>query len=118
MEKYYLSSLDSYIFEEVRECIIRKKIVLNNGRQLLTATINPPVIIHNKDIGKISLINRYEDESLFPILEFPCFVNVLVDMKSHFDNIDWMKAKMSDFQFVAVCELYKSRENAEKYLCG
>ena len=118
MEKYYLSSLDSYIFEEVRECVIRKKIVLNNGRQLLTATISPPVIIQNKDIGKISLINRYEDESLFPILEFPCFVNVLVDMKSHFDNIDWRKAKASDFQFVAVCELYKSRESAEKYFGG
>lgn len=118
MEKYYLSSLDSYIFEEVRECIIRKKIVLNNGRQLLTTTINPPVIIQNKDIDKISLINRYEDESLFPILEFPCFVNVLVDMKSHFDNIDWEKAKMYDFQFVAVCELYKSRENAERYFGG
>ena len=116
MEKYYLSSLDSYLFEKVHECTFYKRITLSDNRQFIIGVITPSVIIQNKDIDKIGMINRYESESLSPILEFPCFVNVLIDPQREFENIDWSSVELSDFQFIAICELYQTKENAEKHI--
>ncbi len=116
MEKYYLSSLDSHLFEKVHECTICKEITLSDKRQLIIGTITPSVIIQNKDIDKIGMINRYESESLIPILEFPCFVNVLIDPQTGFENIDLHSVDLNDFQFIAICELYQTKENAQKHI--
>ena len=116
MEKYYLSSLDSSLFEKVHECVICKKITLSDKRQLIIGAITPSVIIQNKDVDKIGMINRYENERLIPILEFPCFVNVLIDPLRGFENVDWHSVDLSDFQFIAICELYQTEENAQKHI--
>ena len=116
MEKYYLSSLDSYLFEKVHECTFCREIILSDKRQLIIGAISPPVIVQNQDIEKVGLINRYENDSLIPIVEFPCFVNVLIDLQVGFENIDWHSVDLNDFQFIAVCELYQTRENAQKHI--
>jgi len=116
MEKYYLSSLDSHLFEEVRECKICERFILSDNRQLIIGIIKPSVIIQNKYFDKIAMINRYENESLIPILKFPCFVNVLIDPQMGFENIDWVTVNLNDFQFIAICELYQTKENAQKHI--
>ena len=116
MEKYYLSSLDSYLFENVHECAFCREIILSDKQQLIIGTINPPVVVQNKDIDTIGLISRYENESLIPIVKFPCFVNVLIDLHMGFENIDRHSVDLSGFQFIAVCELYQTRENAQNHI--
>lgn len=115
-KKYYLSSLDSYLFEKVYECTIRKEITLSDKHQFIIGTITPSINIQNKDINEIGMVNRYEGDGLIPILKFPCFVNVLIDPQWGFENIDWHSVDLRNFQFIAICELYQTRENAQKHI--
>ena len=117
-QKYFLSSLESTIFEPTRECSFLKKLHFGTGKECVLVEINPPVIGQqfgvSEDIQYVILANRHEGEHLFPISEFPCFVyiarSVIDDIFSRFE------IEKSDVVILAWGELYKTRSDADNHV--
>lgn len=117
-EVYYLSSLESVRFEPVRECRIIKRLEFDTGKQCALVKVTPSVVGQpwglTTDIENFVLANRHEDEELFPITEFPCFVHIARILTGAVDSSSVISA--SDLQTVAWGELYRTRSDAENHV--
>lgn len=117
-EVYFLSSLESTVFEATRKCSFLKKLHFDTGKECILAEIDPPVIGQQfgirEDINNVVLTNRHEGDTLSPIREFPCFVFIahLVDD----DLTDKKIVKKDDLQIMAWGELYRTRSDADNHI--
>jgi hypothetical protein len=119
-ETYYLSSMDSVQFELVRECAIIRRLAFHSGKECALVRLSPGVTQQNLDFFEESdtfvLSNRHEGMSLFPILEYPCFVFIcrinISNIKIH-DAID-----KSDVEVIGWGELYRTRVDAQRHTIG
>lgn len=117
-ETYYLSSLESQIFEPTRKCTFLKKLGFNTGKDCVIAEIDPPVIGQQfgsgDDITYVVLANRHEGDTLFPIKEYPCFVFIARPL---IENIFSSKIiSKYDLQIMAWGELYRSKSDADNHV--
>lgn len=114
MEKYYLSSMESYQLSFVRECMYDKKISFDTGKEAVIASIDNPVQwqdskgFHGSD--KIILTARHEGYGIFEISCFPTFVYVSVLKEKDYDFIE--EVKKEDLYVVGIGELYQTNEDA------
>lgn len=115
-KKYFLSSMESYILQDVREVEILRETKLENGRDALLAKIQPKLPNdHNWSDSTSSTVvfcHRHDGYSLTPIKEFPAFVHVCFikntdllanDLKSH------------ELEHFAWGELYRTEEDAKSH---
>lgn len=114
MTKFFLSSLESDRFEEVRECLVVKKMTFDTGKECAFVRLYPAVSGQPwglaEDIAYFILATRHEGSRLFPINEFPCFVHIARPLKDHMEDCEVIAAR--DAQVVAWGELYRTREDA------
>lgn len=111
---YYLSSLESYAFEEPRVCRYMQSLVFENGKKAALVQVDPPVIGqqfgYSRDLDRLILTPRHEVGSIFPIAKFPCFVFITV-LSDQNKDLERPIAK-SDLHILAWGELYKSTDDA------
>ncbi len=114
-QTYYLSSLESTLFEPVRKCTFLKEMSFDTGKECFVAEITPPVVGQNfgmpQDIEYVVLASRHEGRKLSSIGKFPCFVFIthpLSDEVLHKDQVT-----KEDFQILAWGELYRTRQDAQ-----
>ena len=114
MTSYYLSSLESVRFEEVRQCTFIRRMAFDTGKECVLVKLEPPVIGQPWGIAEnleyFVLANRHEGEHLFPVTEFPCFVHIARPLRDDVVYKDIVSA--SELQTVAWGELYRSRKDA------
>jgi len=115
---YYLSSLESVIFESTRRCRFIKKLKFDTGKECALVEIEPPVIGEQfgirDDIKYVVLANRHEGSLLFPINEFPCFVFITRPLLD--DIFDIEVITKDDLQIMAWGELYKTASDADNHV--
>ena len=117
-EIYFLSSLDSEIFESTRKCIFLKMIRFDTGKECVLAEIDPPVIGQHFDVGEdikyVFLSNRHEGGTLSTIQEFPCFVFIARPLAD--DVCERAIITKDDLQIMAWGELYRSKSDADDHV--
>ncbi len=118
MIKYYLSSLDSSIFDKVRECTFVKKMSFDTGKECALVKLKPGVDGRTWGYDEILeffvIANRHQGEQLFPVKKFPCFVYITRLLNEEVKNKYTISS--SELQIIAWGELYKSRENAKNHI--
>jgi hypothetical protein len=113
-EPLYLSSLESYRFEPVRECTFLRVIRFGTGKPCAIVRLNPGVA--GQDFGVAGemetfvLATRFEGASLAPIDEFPCFVFIGRPSDQWDASSDEITPAQVDV--IAWGELYRSAEDA------
>jgi len=114
---FYLSSLDSIKFADVRECVFIRKLQFDSGKECALVKLTPPVIGQDFNLGydveNFVLANRHEGDTLFPIKEFPCFVFVALPRVEDIESRSVISK--DDVEVVAWGEIYRSRSDAEKH---
>lgn len=117
MTTYFLTSLESSRFEDVRECVFIRKMTFDSGKEAALVKLTPAVDGQSwglaGDAEYFVLACRHEGEHLFPVSTFPCFVHIarlLNDNAQHQDCI-----KTADVQAVAWGELHRSYEDAVEH---
>lgn len=112
---FFLSSLDSKMFENTRKCTVLKKLTFDTGKECLLVEIAPGVINNqNKEISHLILAARHEGDSLFVIQRFPCFVHIcdlLIPEEQIADSIS-----KEDLQIIAWGELYRTEHDADNHI--
>lgn len=114
---YYLSSLESALFEPTRECHFIKILSFDTGKECALVKLNPPVVGQSfvaGDIEYVVLANRHEGNSLFPIREFPCFVFITRPLITNI--LDVQSIKKSDLEILAWGELYRTASDADNHV--
>jgi hypothetical protein len=118
MNRYYLSSLDSYVLETTRTCDFLRFMHFTTGKECVLAKVDPPIPGQQfgitEDIATVVLANRHEGDTLSNILEFPCFVHVARPLINNLDQKDFLTA--SDVENIAWGELYRTRHDAENHI--
>lgn len=113
---YFLSSLDSSRFEAVRECMLVKELFFDTGKHCALVNLNPPLRGQEfglaDDIENVVLAARFEDGTLFPINEFPCFVFIARPIRTGIAHCEAISK--DDLEVVGIGELYRSRSDAEE----
>lgn len=113
---FYLTSLESDIFAEVRRCHVSDHRTLSNGKAALLVQLDPPVIgqyfNEGRDLSDFVLVSRVLTQSLDHIRRFPCSVHIalLQDGAPAVPMID-----PQDLSVVAWGDLYQSREDAQAH---
>ncbi len=119
-ETYYLSSLDSARFEPVRECIVRRHMATESGKDALFVELNPPVpgqdFDRAGDISAVVLTARFEGSSVSPIDEFPCFVHIAIARVNSPTGYDSLGP--AQLQVIGWGELYRTAEDARAHRFG
>lgn len=114
---YYLSSLESTRFEEVRECEFMKKMHFRTGKECALVRLKPPVIGQpwglTEDLEYFVLACRHEGGQLFPVNEFPCFVHIARYLKDGLLRAE--ELEKNDLEIVAWGELYRSYYDAQTH---
>ncbi len=116
-DTYYLSSLESKSFEQVRECSFFKRGKTDSGKCFIVSKIDPPVpptdITGFKEINEVIFISRHEGHHLPPKGSLPCFVFIC---RPTAEKIDQDKIKKEDLSIMAWGELYETRHAAENHI--
>ena len=116
----YLSSLESYRFEPVRECRLVRMIQFDTGKQCALVTLHPGVPGQEFDVsGDLDLFviaTRFEGTTLSPIVEFPCFVFIGLPSENWETSNEVISA--NEVQVIGWGELYRSAEEAEAHSFG
>lgn len=117
---YFLSSLESARFEEVRECFFVKQMTFSTGKECALVRVDPPVNGQAwglaTDLEYFVLANRHEGEHLFPISTFPCFVHIARSFVTDLGSVEILDS--ADVETVAWGEIYRTRADAEKHSFG
>lgn len=117
MATYYLSSLDSYLFEPVRTCTVRKHLVFDTGKSALLVDIDPPVVGQSfgfgHDVSTVVLASRVEGREIDAIDKLPFFVHIAVSRHGWADLESPLRA--DDLITMAWGELYGSAEAARSH---
>jgi hypothetical protein len=118
MPRYYLSSLDSYVLEEVRVCDFVTITHFDTGKECAIATLDPPipgqVFGLASDITEVVLAARHEGDLLSSIREFPCFVHVARPVIADIRHEGVVVA--AELENLAWGELYRSKTDAENHV--
>lgn len=119
-KKYFLSSTESYRFEETRELeVIREiKLLTTEGEQkdALLGKITPKVIGQDygllDDIEFLILTPRHLNTKISPIDQFPCFVHIARILNNKIPEKTIIDTK--NLEVIAWGEIYKNKQNADK----
>jgi len=116
---YYLSSLESYLFKPVRECVFEHKVIISPVFKGVIAKIEPAVIVDfNIDLNEIIIFNRFEGYTLTPVNPFPCFVHIGILKKPLAEfvfNNDEYSISIKDIEVIAWGEIYDTYNDAYNY---
>ncbi len=116
-EKFYLSSMDSLLLEEARECSFERRIRFDTGKEAVVAALEPPVQLQRegswKVVSRVILTARHEGYGLSPILYFPCFVYVAFLAEGNPDDVEQVTS--SQLEVVGIAELYRSEKDAREH---
>jgi hypothetical protein len=115
----YLSSLESYRFEPVRECRLLDTLTFDTGKVAVRASLQPPVIgqdFDRDDIDTVVLAARHEGVSVAPIDEFPCFAFIAIPRTAGLTISSPVRS--DDLQIIGWGELYRTREDATDHVFG
>lgn len=119
-EIYYLSSLDSARFEPVRECRAVRALAFDSGKGAVEVQLTPAVVGQDfnraSDIDTVILACRHEGAEIDPASEFPCFV--FITIPRHDDSVLQSPIRSDDLDIIGWGELYRTREDAERYYFG
>lgn len=117
-ETYYLNSLDSVRFAQVRECVVERHLAFENGKPALQVRIEPPIIgqefNRSNNIDTLILAARHEGEPVSPIGKFPCFVHIAILQNVELDMGEYLNA--DELQVIAWGEIYRTYEDAENHI--
>lgn len=112
-EVYYLSSLDSVLFEPVRRCVAISHTVLSSGQDALVVQVEPPVcgqpFDSREDLITLLLVARFAGSSVRMIEGFPCFVYIIRNVFEAGQAIDAAAATKNT---IGWGELYRSADDA------
>lgn len=116
-EIYYLSSLDSLLFEPVRECRVVRALAFDSGKRAIEVHLTPSVIgqafDRAPDIDTVVLTCRHEGAKIDPVREFPCFVFIAIP--KHDGSVLHSPIRSDDLDVIAWGELYRTRNDAERH---
>jgi len=116
---YYLSSMESKIFSNTRQCIFLKTLYFDTGKECVLAKITPSVIGENfgssEDIQSVVLVSRHEEDNKMSLItEFPHFVFIA---KCLVDDIGGkLTISKSDLQILAWGEIYRTKADADGHV--
>lgn len=115
---YYLSSLDSKLLKETRECVFVRRMHFDSGKEIVLAKIDPPLLGQKfglyEDVDTVIFANRHKGESLPPVANFPCFVFVARPIRHHIEMLDVIGT--DDVEIVGWGELYRTRTDADNHV--
>jgi hypothetical protein len=117
-KRYYLSSLDSSLFEGLRECLFKRLIHFDTGKEAFIAVLDPPVQVQKNGtwavIKDVILTARHEGYGLNPITYFPCYVYVAYLTDGDLSAMDEIKAKY--LSVIGIAELYRTESDARDHV--
>jgi hypothetical protein len=117
-QRYFLSSMDSLIFEEPRECVFNRKIHFDTGKEAVIATLDPPVQLQYGGswtvVRDVILTARHEGHGLLPITYFPCFVYVASLVKGDISEAEQVSG--SQLEIIGIAELYRTEKDARDHV--
>lgn len=117
---YYLSSLESRRFEQVRECRFVRVLRFGTGKECALVTLTPGVIGQPwgepRDLTLFVLACRHEGDSLVRISRFPCFVHVARILDPLVEVSEEISA--AQVETIAWCELYRTEDDARENALG
>ncbi|MCG8322559.1 MAG: hypothetical protein MI921_23875 [Cytophagales bacterium] len=114
-KKYYLSSLDSYQFTEIRELEVLREIVIEpKSKEAWLVKVNPSVIGQNfglggEDINYLILTPRHKGENMHPLPKFPCFVHIARILSNHLPPVTETTMRSKELETIGWGEIYKRR---------
>ena len=115
--EYYLSSLESYKLNYVRKCTFEKEIYFNTGKKAIIAKVDEIIQWQDASGFKCSeyviITNRYENDDISDIREFPMFVYVCVLKENTYFSVD--EICKEDLLSIGLGELYRTRKDAEQH---
>ncbi len=118
MKKYYLSSMDSRLLENVRECEYIKTVHFNTGKEAEVVKIDNPLVWSNDEGNHESfyaiITARHEGFGIIDIKSFPTFVYVTVLKNSEYDEIE--EVSNEDLIIIGIGEIYETYEKAQKHI--
>ena len=114
MSVYYLSSLDSSRFEQVRRCDVVRTASFETGKTALVVELHPPVIGQDlgfgEDLSRFVVTARFEGDDVSQIDSFPFFVYICLPRAGRPGLPEPLRA--ADLDVVAWGELYRTGEDA------
>lgn len=114
---FYLSSSDSYEFEEPRRCWKLRQLGTETRKDFLLIRVAPPLIgqrhgLKDRDPDILIVATRHHGDSLFPIKHWPVFVHIMLP------RVAQPQAKNNiaedEYELIAWGELYKSEQDARR----
>ena len=83
--EYFLSSLESSVFTDIRKCTFIREINFNYDGSAVLVEITPSVIIddisditNSKEYSELILLTRFDGDDFTNISKFPCFVHIAI----------------------------------------
>ncbi|MDR6610973.1 hypothetical protein [Leifsonia sp. 1010] len=117
MSVYYLSSLDSSLFEPVRRCTLITTLAFDTGRSALVVDLDPAVVGHNFNVGddlsRFILTSRFQGDDVAAIDRFPFFAYICLP-KNGWPELE-TPLRAADVDIVAWGELYRTADDASAH---
>ena len=117
-EVYYLSSMESTMFEKSRRCEFVRRVLVGNSKPGVIARLTPPIpgdAGEDDTYSTVLITHRHAGYGLFPISSFPCFVFVGKPRLSG-EEIELRDSfEASEVDILAWGELYRSEEDARTH---
>lgn len=125
-KEYFLSSLESSVFVDIRRCTFIRQIDFNYDGSAVWVEITPAIVIgdlndvtNNKEYSELLLLTRFEVGTFTNISTFPCFVHIAI-LNNDIKIIDVMNDKIvlskTDITTLAWGEIYNNLD--DKLLVG
>ncbi len=111
---FYLLSSEGYGLDKIiRNCFKRKKLYGLNPDGYLLCDIDPVIVgqafnLGDRDIKQVIIASRHKKFSLFPIIDWPCYVHIARSLISP-ENLNHRED--SDMDLIAWAELYEKKED-------
>ncbi|WP_020076623.1 hypothetical protein [Cryocola sp. 340MFSha3.1] len=117
MSVYYLSSLDSSLFEPVRRCTVITTLAFDTGRSALVVDLDPAVVGQNFNVGedlrRFILTSRFQGDDVAAIDHFPFFAYICLP-KTGWQELE-TPLRAADVDIVGWGELYRTAEDASAH---
>lgn len=112
---FYLSSSESYQFENPRRCKIVRPVRTQDRDDLFIIQIDPPIIgqkygIGDKDIDFILVTTRHKEDSISPVKRWPVCVHVA---RLLVEPMPCEVLTEDEYESMAWAELYETEEDAK-----
>jgi len=117
MSVYYLSSLDSALFEPVRRCTVITALAFDTGRSGLLVDLDPAVVGQHFNVGedlrRFILTSRFQGDDVAAIDRFPFFAYICLP-KNGWPELE-TPLHAADVDIVGWVELYRTAEDASAH---